>query len=461
MNQFFYTVQPGDSLYLIAKRWEIPLDTLIKANNMKFPFNIYIGLQLAMPPGVNCYRVKHGDTLFSISKSFKVPLKVIIEANNIRPPYYIKQDDVIKIPPGVDYYIVQPGDTLWNIAQRYNTQVDVIRDANQISSPFLFTGEKLKIPYFLPLGSGKIVFTSLDNEKYSIRSFDFQVKEEKVLVSQFVNAGSIPYVSPDEKKLAFIGENNKVYIYNEETTELISLGQSTEYSTMNWSADSIKLVYVTPGNISIYNIQTKKITTIDQPDSSYPQWFPDGKELLFQSPDSSGIKQLYRIREDGSNKKQIGNNIWNFYNNVELSPDGSFILYTTPSASVSIIYTLEINTGKIHQVPSGPQGKDYYPKWSTDSTRIIYSSTNYRPGSFYSQINIAELQGRNYQTYAVSNCFSTPVSWLHDERIIYLSGCNTCLEENQANEMWLVDLRKPVPVPVVSGIKIIQLQVLS
>lgn len=201
MNQFFYTVQPGDSLYLIAKRWEIPLDTLIKANNMKFPFNIYIGLQLAMPPGVNCYRVKHGDTLFSISKSFKVPLKVIIEANNIRPPYYIKQDDVIKIPPGVDYYIVQPGDTLWNIAQRYNTQVDVIRDANQISSPFLFTGEKLKIPYFLPLGSGKIVFTSLDNEKYSIRSFDFQVKEEKVLVSQFVNAGSIPYVSPDEKNL--------------------------------------------------------------------------------------------------------------------------------------------------------------------------------------------------------------------------------------------------------------------
>ncbi|MDP4183243.1 MAG: hypothetical protein Q8942_19410, partial [Bacillota bacterium] len=290
-------------------------------------------------------------------------------------------------------------------------------------------------------------------------AFDFQTKKEKTLVTQFVVSESIPYCSRNERKLVFSGENNYVYVYSEETPSLVTLGKTIEYSTMGWSHDGRKLAYVSDNHISIYNTQTKKISSIYQPDCSYPQWFPDGEELLFQAPDSSGIKQIYRIREDGTGKKQIGNNIWDFYNDVVLSPDGTYVLYTTPSVSVSIIYTLHISTGIVHKMPSGPAGKDYYPRWSPDSSRIIFSSTDYRPGSYFSRICIAERQGTDYKIYAVSDCFSTPVNWLYyDERIIYLSGCNGCFGENGANQMWMVDLKKPVPTPIISGTKIIQLQ---
>ncbi|MDP4182649.1 MAG: LysM peptidoglycan-binding domain-containing protein, partial [Bacillota bacterium] len=167
MNQIFYTVQPGDTLYQIANRWAIPLETLIIANNIKAPYVIYPGVQLSMPPGDYCYRIKAGDTIYNISKNFKVPMAAIIEANNIRPPYSIKQDDVIIVPPGVTFYVVQPGDTLWNIAQRYNTQVDLIREANQISSQNLSIGKKLKVPYFVPSGHGKVAYTSIVDGKYT------------------------------------------------------------------------------------------------------------------------------------------------------------------------------------------------------------------------------------------------------------------------------------------------------
>ncbi|MFZ3588869.1 LysM peptidoglycan-binding domain-containing protein [Bacillus sp. DJP31] len=51
--QRFYTVQPGDTVYLIARRWENSIESLIAANNLAPPYTIYIGQQLSVPPGVD------------------------------------------------------------------------------------------------------------------------------------------------------------------------------------------------------------------------------------------------------------------------------------------------------------------------------------------------------------------------------------------------------------------------
>lgn len=63
--QFFYTVRPGDTLSQIARRWELPIESLIAANNLKPPYTIFVGQQLSIPPGVNVVRVKPGDSVFS------------------------------------------------------------------------------------------------------------------------------------------------------------------------------------------------------------------------------------------------------------------------------------------------------------------------------------------------------------------------------------------------------------
>ena len=67
--QMFYTVQRGDTVWQIARRWGIPFDSLVAANNLVAPYTIFIGQQISMPPGVERYRVQAGDTIFRIAQS--------------------------------------------------------------------------------------------------------------------------------------------------------------------------------------------------------------------------------------------------------------------------------------------------------------------------------------------------------------------------------------------------------
>lgn len=41
--QMFYTVQRGDTVWQIARRWGIPFDSLIAANNLVAPYTILLG----------------------------------------------------------------------------------------------------------------------------------------------------------------------------------------------------------------------------------------------------------------------------------------------------------------------------------------------------------------------------------------------------------------------------------
>ncbi|MFZ0444911.1 MAG: hypothetical protein WAM95_09835 [Bacillus sp. (in: firmicutes)] len=76
-------------------------------------------------------------------------------------------------------------------------------------------------------------------------------------------------------------------------------------------------------------------------------------ELLFVANDSSGINQLYRIRRNGTGKIQITQNTAGPLNEVKLSPDGNFALYTSPGASISIIYIVELSTGTVYKIAGG------------------------------------------------------------------------------------------------------------
>ncbi|NLP37438.1 MAG: LysM peptidoglycan-binding domain-containing protein [Firmicutes bacterium] len=109
-----YTVKPGDTMFLIAQRFGVSLQALIKANphisdpNKIFPCDVLCvpgkvqdcRVPKHCPPGFQGrYTVKPGDTMFLIAQRFGVSLQALIKANpHISDPNMIFPCDVLCVP---------------------------------------------------------------------------------------------------------------------------------------------------------------------------------------------------------------------------------------------------------------------------------------------------------------------------------------------------------------------------
>jgi len=454
--QIFYTVRQGDTLSSIAERWHIPLPSLIAANNIPPPYTIYIRQQLSIPPGVNVYRVKDGDTIFNIAQTFKVPSSLIIQVNQLLPPYTIYPEQLLRIPAGVPFYIVQQGDTLFSIGRTFNVvtggrvNTELIRETNQLSNDFIQPGQKLMIPYAPPGINGFLAYTTNITGNYDIWLYNPLNGEKNQVTFGLGESYSIPFWSPNGLNIAFVGKNKILYVLNLITKQVMQIDQMAQSSNVfiSWSSDSKKMVYSNRNNIIVYHISSHQNQIIHTPTASDVQWFPNEDKLLYQALDSNGTSQLYTIRPNGTERRQITQNVERRFNNVRLSPNGEYVVYTTPGVSISIIHIIELKTGKRFEIKGGPLAKNYHPTWSPKSDAIAFSATAFDLLGYFSQIRISGVKGENEQLRAISNCYSTPVSWSADGlKMAYLSGC---YNEEQATEIWMFHCFHPVPIRLVA-----------
>ena len=282
--------------------------------------------------------------------------------------------------------------------------------------------------------------------------------ENKQLTNGLGDSFSKPIWSPDSSRIAFVGKNRIIYVFYTVENLIAAIDQLEEGGdfSLDWSPNSESLAYTARGIIMLYNATLHEAETVNQPGATDVSWFPNGTELLFQAPDASGNSQLYRMNIDGTGKQQLTKNTDGPLHDARLSPDGTFALYTTPGASVSIIHTVELSTGNVYEVKGGPLAKNYFPEWSPDSLQIAYSATAFDDKGYFSQIRTVGRQGENDHIWAISNCFQTPVTWSSDgKELAYLSGCK---EQEFANEMWVIDLSHPVPIQLIKGGNITSLQ---
>ncbi|CEO90456.1 LysM peptidoglycan-binding domain-containing protein [Syntrophaceticus schinkii] len=162
-----YTVKPGDTLYKIAVNNGTTVDTLTSLNNLNSTM-IYPGDVLQLPdsgqtPGsAQQYTVQPGDTLYLISKAYGTTVDAIMSQNNLSSTV-IYPGQVLLIPGSgqappsstaptgaTQQYTVQPGDTLYLISRAYCTTVDAIMSQNNLSSTVIYPGQVLQVP-----GSGQ------------------------------------------------------------------------------------------------------------------------------------------------------------------------------------------------------------------------------------------------------------------------------------------------------------------
>ncbi|RME81081.1 MAG: LysM peptidoglycan-binding domain-containing protein, partial [Caldilineae bacterium] len=164
---FTYTVKAGDTLYSIARKYDITVEDILRYNNLQDPNNLRVGQELQIPgkpsagtPSDEGYIhiVQPGETLFGIAQKYGVPLDALAEANQIADPSNIIVGQKLIIPnvarqeggtggPVVRVYVVKPGDTLTSIAARYGVTPQSIVEANKLENPNrLIVGQTLTIP---------------------------------------------------------------------------------------------------------------------------------------------------------------------------------------------------------------------------------------------------------------------------------------------------------------------------
>ena len=99
----YYKVIKGDNLYSISKKFNIPIQKIIKSNKITSPFKIFPNQKIFLPRN-KVYTVKKGDTLYSISRKFKTDLFSLSVLNKLNNVNQIKVNQKILIPD----YILKP-----------------------------------------------------------------------------------------------------------------------------------------------------------------------------------------------------------------------------------------------------------------------------------------------------------------------------------------------------------------
>ena len=144
---YYYTVQKGDTLWSIAKKFNTNVDKLKDINNLNDNI-LNIGQKLLISEGApkdnNYYIVQKGDTLYSIAKKYNISVDELKEINNLNNDLLSIGKKIYVIPN--KEYIVKAGDTLYSIARKYNTTVSQLADYNNLKSVILSIGQKINIP---------------------------------------------------------------------------------------------------------------------------------------------------------------------------------------------------------------------------------------------------------------------------------------------------------------------------
>jgi LysM repeat protein len=107
--------------------------------------------------GTTTYTVQRGDTLYSIARRYGSTVEAIAAANSIANPSLIRVGQTLTIPGGTGVpvpvpsggttYVVQRGDNLFRIALRYGISYVYLAQYNGIADPSrIYVGQVIKIP---------------------------------------------------------------------------------------------------------------------------------------------------------------------------------------------------------------------------------------------------------------------------------------------------------------------------
>jgi murein DD-endopeptidase MepM/ murein hydrolase activator NlpD len=91
-------VKPGQTLFDVARLYDIPTRAVIDANHLEPPYGLIAGRTLELPQ-IRTHVVRAGDTIYSVARSYGVEAATLVATNHLQPPYTIFSGTVLVLPP--------------------------------------------------------------------------------------------------------------------------------------------------------------------------------------------------------------------------------------------------------------------------------------------------------------------------------------------------------------------------
>lgn len=158
-THIIHHVQPGDTVYSLAVRFESDVNAISRANALyppyTDPFVIFPGQVLVIPrqyigPTETLYVIQPGDSLGLLSQRFSTDFEILAGINpTVQNPNIIFPNQQLLIP--VFVFDVKSSDSLYSISQQTGVSVEAILLANNyrnsVSPDLIYEGIKLLIPF--------------------------------------------------------------------------------------------------------------------------------------------------------------------------------------------------------------------------------------------------------------------------------------------------------------------------
>lgn len=141
-----YLIRYGDTLSKIAKKFNTEETTIMELNNIPFPDMIREGKEIIVPikkeKYFEYYTIEQGDNLYSIARRYNINPDLLAILNGLDSDDYIYPNQQILIPKSnYSYYVTKEGDTLDIVSKRFNMTNKELIDNNDII--YLLEGQLL------------------------------------------------------------------------------------------------------------------------------------------------------------------------------------------------------------------------------------------------------------------------------------------------------------------------------
>ncbi len=141
-----YSIKSGETLDHVAKMFNTNVGVLKSINNIYYDEQIRAGMEVIVPKNqdnyFNYYVIEKGDTLYEIARKYNINPELLASMNGLDMDDFIYPNQEILIPKsGYSYYITKEGDTLETVSNTFKINQNKLLENNPVI--YLLAGQIL------------------------------------------------------------------------------------------------------------------------------------------------------------------------------------------------------------------------------------------------------------------------------------------------------------------------------